>query len=172
MESLEDLESIEIPDPEKVAFNSQTTHSVDKMEEIKKRALQKWPKMKIPNYSDICYATQNRQDAVRAIIKKGAGAIVILGSEHSSNAQELKKVAEENGAQIFFVDETSQLKQEDFLGIGCVGLSAAASVPEKDVEDTKKFFEDNFGAEIKTVAIADESRIRFARPKIQSPQSS
>lgn len=172
VESLEDLESIEIPDPEKVAFNSQTTHAVDKVQEIQKRALHKWPKMKVPNYSDVCYATQNRQDAVRAIIEKGAGAVVILGSEHSSNAQELKMVAEENGTRAFFVDEAAELNRENFLGIECVGLSAAASVDREDVEDAKRFFQENFGAEIKTVAVADESRIRFARPKPQSPQSS
>lgn len=172
VESLEELDDIEIPDPEKVAFNSQTTNSVDKMEEIKKRALQKWPKMRIPNYSDICYATQNRQDAIRAIIERGARVVVVLGSEHSSNSQELKNVAEKNGVRVLFVDETTQLRREDFSGFEIAGLSAGASVDTKDVKNTKRFFQENFGAEIIIISVADESGIRFARPKIPTPKSS
>lgn len=168
VESLEELEMIEVLDPEKVAFNSQTTHAANRAKEVQERAREKWPNLQVPNRLDVCYATQNRQNGVKAIIERGAGVVVIVGSSHSSNSQELKRVAREAGARVFFVDNVMELKEENFYGFSCVGVSSGASVDEIDVKEVIEFFKRNGAVEIETVTVADESRIRFSRPKMQS----
>ena len=172
IQSAEELDKIEVDDPEKIAFNSQTTLAADKVIEMQKRAKEKWPNIKIPRISDVCYATQNRQDALRMIIEKGTQIVVILGSETSSNGKELKNIAMEKRAQVLYVNDATELNRNSFRGFQTVGLNAAASVSDEDVMGVEKFFLDNFGAEIITVSVADESRIRFAKPEIQNPKSS
>lgn len=168
VESKEELLKVEVPNPEKVAFNSQTTHAANKALEMQEIVLKRFPDARVPKKEDVCYATQNRQDAVREIINQGAEAVVVVGSPHSSNSKELSNVAREAGAKIvFFIDSVKELVKEAFCGINCVGLTSGASVPEDIFQEVVSWFKANGSSQFNTVSVADESRTQFLLPKVQ-----
>lgn len=155
MEDLgEKLKGREI-DPDKLAFASQTTHAANVTLAIQKEIREKFPNIRVPKHSDICYATQNRQDALGEVIKKGAEAIVVLGSKHSSNTIELVKLAKELGAEVHFADDHRELTKEEFLGLQSVGITSGASVPEDIFRETLDWFKLNGSKEFIDVSLDD-----------------
>ena len=132
----DDVANVTVRDPAKVVWLSQTTLSVDETMETVSRLREKFPLLQDPPSDDICYATQNRQDAVKAMVDQGATLILVIGSENSSNAQRLVEVAQAAGAVATLVDGESPLDETLLVGHEVVGLTAGASTPEELVRAT------------------------------------
>ncbi len=169
VEKLEDLREIEnkVKDPKKIAFLSQTTHPASAAEKMRQVLQQKFPDLKYPSHTDTCYATQNRQDAVRDMVKKGAQTVVVIGSTTSSNSYELQQVAIEAGANGIFVDSVDELRLDQFYGIKIVGLTSGASVLDKNFLKVARWFRKNGAIDFVPVVTADESNIKFTPVKME-----
>ena len=129
VESIDDVTKLVVADPEKLAYVTQTTLSVDDAAKIVEALILKYPKIKVPAKEDICYATQNRQDAVKSIAEH-CDLIVVVGSSNSSNSNRLREVAETKGVRAFLIDNEADLKTEWLDGVTKVGVTAGASAPE------------------------------------------
>lgn len=162
IQTREDALKVAVPTPERVALITQTTLSQDETAEIIAILRERFPNMEEPKKEDICYATQNRQDGVKAVIAHGAEALVAVGSPNSSNSQRLKEVAESLGALAFLVDDVSELNPEPFFGISCVGLTAGASAPDQKFNEVVEWFKARGSSEIEHIVVANEDLTRFA----------
>ncbi|MBU3583394.1 4-hydroxy-3-methylbut-2-enyl diphosphate reductase [Polynucleobacter sp. 15G-AUS-farblos] len=129
IEKVEDIESLPFSVDEKIAFVTQTTLSVDETKEIVDALTKKFPNIVQPRKQDICYATQNRQDAVKFMAPQ-VDVVIVVGSAASSNSNRLRELSEKLGVPSYMVDAPDQLKAEWFLGKKRVGLTAGASAPE------------------------------------------
>lgn len=125
--------TLQVEDPENCAYVSQTTLSVDDTAHIVAILKQRFPNIQGPKKDDICYATQNRQDAVKELILR-ADALIVVGSPASSNSNRLRELAERANMPAFLVDNPGLLRREDFLNVGVVGITAGASAPESQVQ--------------------------------------
>ncbi len=129
VESVEEAAKLTIPNPDKVAYVTQTTLSVDDTRDILDTLKKRFPKILSPSKLDICYATQNRQDAVKALSKQ-AEIVFIMGSPESSNSNRLVEVAKANGVQAYLIEGADNLNEDMFTEDMVVGLSSGASTPE------------------------------------------
>lgn len=129
VEKVGDVDSLPFSSDEKIAFVTQTTLSVDETKEIVEALTKKFPKIVQPRKQDICYATQNRQDAVKFMAPQ-VEVVIVVGSATSSNSNRLRELAEKLGVPAYMVDAPEQLKPEWFVGKKRVGLTAGASAPE------------------------------------------
>jgi 4-hydroxy-3-methylbut-2-en-1-yl diphosphate reductase len=129
VETPEDAKALEVKDPNKLAFVTQTTLSIDDAALVISALKSKFPNIQAPKSDDICYATQNRQDAVK-IMAKDCDLVIIVGSPNSSNSNRLREVAENQGIEAYMVDNASFLKPDWLLGKQKIGVSAGASAPE------------------------------------------
>ena len=129
VESIDDVTKLVVADPEKLAYVTQTTLSVDDAAKIVGALILKYPKIKVPAKEDICYATQNRQDAVKSLAEH-CDLIVVVGSSNSSNSNRLREVAETKGVRAFLIDNEADLKTEWLEGVTKGGVTAGASAPE------------------------------------------
>ncbi|MBU3565159.1 4-hydroxy-3-methylbut-2-enyl diphosphate reductase [Polynucleobacter sp. MWH-HuK1] len=129
IEKLGDVSALPFSAEEKIAFVTQTTLSVDETKEIVEALTQKFPNIVQPRKQDICYATQNRQDAVKFMAPQ-VEVVIVVGSATSSNSNRLRELAEKLGVPSYMVDSPEQLKPEWFVGKKRVGLTAGASAPE------------------------------------------
>jgi 4-hydroxy-3-methylbut-2-enyl diphosphate reductase len=135
VESLEEAEDLSVPDPEKVAYVTQTTLSVDDTKDIVEALKRRFPHIISPSKLDICYATQNRQDAVKELSKL-ADVIFIMGSPESSNSNRLVEVAKSTGVkEAYLIEGANNLKRDMFRNNMTVGLSSGASTPETVVQE-------------------------------------
>lgn len=129
VETVEDVGRLQVRDPEHLAYVTQTTLSVDDTRRIVEALRRRFPAIRGPRKDDICYATQNRQDAVRQIASL-CGVVLVVGSANSSNSNRLREVALGQGARSYMIDGPQDLKREWFDGAERVGLTAGASAPE------------------------------------------
>src|SRR5258707_1772474 len=129
VEDIEDVQALALADPERIAFVTQTTLSVDDAAEIIAALKAKYPSIREPKKQDICYATQNRQDAVKFMAPQ-CDVVIVVGSPNSSNSNRLREVAEHMGAQAYMVDSADELRPEWIAGKRRVGVTAGASAPE------------------------------------------
>ncbi|MFZ4378903.1 MAG: 4-hydroxy-3-methylbut-2-enyl diphosphate reductase [Polynucleobacter sp.] len=129
VEKVTDVEGLTFPSDEKIAFVTQTTLSVDETKEIVEALTKKFPNIVQPRKQDICYATQNRQDAVKFMAPQ-VEVVIVVGSAASSNSNRLRELSEKLGVPSYMVDAPDQLKPEWFVGKKRVGLTAGASAPE------------------------------------------
>ncbi|QKM65298.1 4-hydroxy-3-methylbut-2-enyl diphosphate reductase [Polynucleobacter tropicus] len=129
IEKIGDVEKLPFPSDEKIAFVTQTTLSVDETKEIVEALTRKFPNIVQPRKQDICYATQNRQDAVKFMAPQ-VEVVIVVGSATSSNSNRLRELSEKLGVPSYMVDAPEQLKPEWFAGKKRVGLTAGASAPE------------------------------------------
>lgn len=127
--NLEDIDKLEITQPEKLAYVSQTTLSVDDTATIISELKKRFPDIAEPKKADICYATTNRQTAVRELAEK-TSLIIVVGSQNSSNSNRLREMAEKNGAVAYMVDNASQIDSGWLKGHQTIGITAGASAPE------------------------------------------
>ena len=130
IESIADIEKLPFTGHDKIAFVTQTTLSVDETKEIVTELIKKFPHIVQPRKQDICYATQNRQDAVKFMAPQ-VEVVIVVGSKASSNSNRLRELAEKLGVPAYMVDAPDQLQAEWFVGKRRVGLTAGASAPEK-----------------------------------------
>jgi 4-hydroxy-3-methylbut-2-en-1-yl diphosphate reductase len=125
----EAVDDLSIPDPERVAYITQTTLSLDDAKEVVDRLRQRFPSIKGPAASDICYATQNRQNAVLSLARS-ADVVLVVGSANSSNSCRLVEVSQHAGTKAHLIDDTGDIRPEWLEGANVVGLTAGASAPE------------------------------------------
>ncbi|MFN5338258.1 MAG: 4-hydroxy-3-methylbut-2-enyl diphosphate reductase [Burkholderiales bacterium] len=134
VESLEDVQCLIVSSPERVAYVTQTTLSVDDCAEIVSALRQRFPSISEPKKQDICYATQNRQDAVKFMAPK-SDLVLVVGSANSSNSNRLREVAEKMGCEAYLVDRLEAVNPSWLKGKRCIGVTAGASAPESLVQE-------------------------------------
>ncbi len=134
IETREDAETVEVPDPEKVAVLTQTTLSVDETRGIIDVLSRRFPALRKPHAEDICYATQNRQDVVKKM-SQVVDVVLVFGSKESSNSNRLREVAERHGARAYLVENIHHVDPAWLEGIRAVGITAGASTPEEIVQE-------------------------------------
>ncbi|HXW84953.1 MAG TPA: 4-hydroxy-3-methylbut-2-enyl diphosphate reductase [Candidatus Binataceae bacterium] len=159
--SVEEARALELPDPTRCAAVTQTTLSVDDTREIMETLKQRFPALLTPKTDDICYATQNRQNAVKELVGV-SDAVLVVGSKQSSNANRLVEVARQRGARAFLVDSLAEVEPSMLAGVKALGLSASASSPEWLVEEIIGAFATR-GAEVELLSVAKE-RVHFPLP--------
>ena len=164
VESEADVDRLTIPSDAKVAYLTQTTLSVDDANRIIARLRQKFVNLVNPPKEDICYATQNRQEAVR-ILSDLAEVCLVLGSQNSSNSQRLRELAKERGNQAYLIDGVADLNPNWFANINSVLVTAGASAPEKVVQEVIDWLVDRYSATVE-VRTTREEAVHCPLPKV------
>jgi 4-hydroxy-3-methylbut-2-enyl diphosphate reductase len=159
--NLEEARTINIPDPEKVVVLTQTTLSVDDTREVIDMLKRRFPLILLPAKEDICYATQNRQDAVKHLAGE-VDLVLVIGSRNSENSNQLRKVAEARGTPAYLIDDQRAIRREWLENVRTVGITAGASVPERLVQEVVDFFVEK-GAEVGQLGVIEEN-VHFALP--------
>lgn len=165
VQSTEDLKNLKISPKNKTALVTQTTLSFDETEDLKQSIKAIFPNISEPSISDICAATQNRQNGIKQIVKLGAKIVIVLGSKNSANSNKLKTVAEKSGAKAYLLDDISEINPTILEQTDCIGLSAGASLPENKITEAISWFKNRGVKEIKEVVVAEENII-FPEVKI------
>ncbi|WP_372898136.1 4-hydroxy-3-methylbut-2-enyl diphosphate reductase [Stieleria sp.] len=163
VEDEQDVQTLEVADESKIALLTQTTLSVDDANRIITKLRERFPMIQSPPKGDICYATQNRQDAVK-ILSEDADVVVVLGSQNSSNSARLRELAADRGKRAFLVDGPGDLKRDDFRDADTVLITAGASAPESVVQETIDWLRQEFDASVETATVREES-VEFPLPK-------
>lgn len=163
VETAEDVERLEIPNPEKVAYLTQTTLSVDDANIVIAALRRKFPKIANAPKDDICYATQNRQSAVRELAAK-ADLVLVLGSQNSSNSRRLAEIADSMGIPSHLIDGVREIQPEWFEGVETVLITAGASAPEDVVQECVSYLQTTFGAVFEESVVREED-VHFPLPK-------
>jgi 4-hydroxy-3-methylbut-2-enyl diphosphate reductase len=163
VQSAGEVDQLQISDPEKVAFITQTTLSVDETNQIIERLRTRFPKIVSPKSDDICYATTNRQIAVKQLARE-CDLVLVIGSTNSSNSNRLVEVAREHGAASHLIDNHLQVRDEWLQGVQTVGITSGASAPEELVEQLVELFRERGAEEISELRTVDED-VRFMLPK-------
>ncbi len=160
--SVADAENLPVSQPDRVAVITQTTLSLDDTSVVMEALRRRFPSIKAPARDDICYATQNRQLAVKAIARR-VPVILVIGSKNSSNSNRLAEVARDQGAQAYLIDDISQIDPAWLEGVECLGITAGASAPEHLVEEVVDYFQAQGATEIEEVEAVTEE-VNFALP--------
>jgi 4-hydroxy-3-methylbut-2-en-1-yl diphosphate reductase len=163
VESLEDVDRLEVEDPSKMAYISQTTLSVDETRDIILRLRERFPQITGPRTDDICYATTNRQMAVRQMARE-CDLVLVIGSRNSSNSNRLVEVARDHGADSYLIDNAGQVQEDWLEGKRVVGITSGASAPEELVQGLVEFFRDRGTTDIAEFEVIQED-VRFMLPK-------
>ncbi|HZU39882.1 MAG TPA: 4-hydroxy-3-methylbut-2-enyl diphosphate reductase [Solirubrobacteraceae bacterium] len=158
-----EVDVLEVPDPEKVAYISQTTLSVDETRSIIARLRERFPAIVGPRTDDICYATTNRQAAVRQLARL-CDLVLVIGSRNSSNSNRLVEVAREYGADSHLIDNESQVREQWLEGKRVIGITSGASAPEELVQRLVRFFRARGQVEVEELEVVRED-VRFMLPK-------
>lgn len=158
----EDVDKLVVPNPERVAYITQTTLSVDDTRDVVARLRGRFPAMKGPASEDICYATQNRQAAVLELARRSE-FILVVGSKNSSNSCRLVEVAENAGVAAHLIDDIEDIRLEWLAGVQTVGLTAGASAPEELVERVIGFLSEIGYSQVEMVGDIVED-VQFALP--------
>jgi 4-hydroxy-3-methylbut-2-enyl diphosphate reductase len=160
----EDVDRVEVRDPSKVIWLSQTTLSVDETMERVDELRDRFPGLQNPPSDDICYATQNRQVAVKAMAPE-CDVVLVVGSQNSSNSKRLVEVAVQAGARTaHLIDYASEIDEEWLTGADTVGVTSGASVPELLVQEVLAFLAERGWADVQEVTTANE-KLTFALPR-------
>lgn len=163
VETPEDVARLDVRQPDRLAFVTQTTLSVDDTQRVVDALRARFPTLASPRKEDICYATQNRQDAVKRLVEQ-CDLILVVGSPTSSNSNRLREIAEKAGIPGFLVDGPEDLRREWFEGKQCVGVTAGASAPEVLVERVVQRIRE-WGGEAPVDLIGQPENIVFSLPR-------
>jgi 4-hydroxy-3-methylbut-2-enyl diphosphate reductase len=163
IENEQDVDELEVDDPSKVAYISQTTLSVDETRAVINRLRERFPEIIGPRTDDICYATTNRQAAVKQLARK-CDLVLVIGSRNSSNSNRLVEVAREHGADSHLIDNESEVREEWLEGKQVVGITSGASAPDALVQRLVSFFEDRGTSDVEVLEVVQED-VRFMLPK-------
>jgi 4-hydroxy-3-methylbut-2-enyl diphosphate reductase len=158
----EDVDRLHVKDPERVSYITQTTLSLDETVAIVTRLRQRFPKIQGPAAQDICYATENRQLAVKAVVPL-CQVLLVVGSQNSSNSRRLVEVCEKMGVPAYLIDDLSEVRPEWLDGVNTVAVTAGASAPENLVEELMQSLQDRGFNEIEEMEIKEED-VRFNLP--------
>ena len=163
VEDVADVESMTLPADAKLAFLTQTTLSVDETKGIIAALRAKYPQIVGPSKDDICYATQNRQEAVTELVPE-VDIVIVLGSQNSSNSNRLADLAKQRGRRAHLIDRVSEMRAEWFKPEDTVLVTAGASAPEEHVQDCIAFLKERFGATVENRVIREE-HVKFPLPR-------
>ncbi len=163
IENEADVDALEVEDPRRVAYISQTTLSVDETRTIINRLRERFPAIVGPRTDDICYATTNRQAAVKQLARQ-CDLVLVIGSRNSSNSNRLVEVAREHGAEAHLIDNESQVREEWLSGKATVGITSGASAPEELVQRLVGFFRERGTEHVEELEVIQED-VRFMLPK-------
>jgi 4-hydroxy-3-methylbut-2-enyl diphosphate reductase len=167
VQTLADVDRVEVPDPARVAYATQTTLSLDDVATIVEALRRRFPAMVGPEASDVCYATQNRQEAVNALVAQyAADVVLVVGSPNSSNSNRLREVAENGGARAYLVGTAAELDPTWLAGARRVGISAGASTPEHLVQGLIERLRSLGATDVQTVEVRVED-VFFAPPPVR-----
>jgi len=164
VENEADVDALEVEDPERIAYLTQTTLSVDETDVIIARLREKFPAITGPRTDDICYATTNRQLAVRQMAEQ-CDLVLVIGSRNSSNSNRLVDVARDHGARSHLIDNAGEVREEWLEGARVVGISSGASAPEELVQRLVDFFRDRGTEDVQEFEVLRED-VRFMLPKV------
>ena len=160
--SPEEARTVEVADPSRVAYLSQTTLSVDETNEIIEILRERFPAIVGPPRDDICYATQNRQDAVKPLASE-ADVVLVIGSTNSSNSNRLVEVAESQGTPAYLIDDEHDIDPAWLEGVSRVGVTSGASAPERLVERVITYLRERGAASVEELRVTEEN-LRFGLP--------
>jgi len=163
VQTVEDAESLEVEDPTKIAYITQTTLSVDETTEIIAKLKERFPEIVGPKTDDICYATTNRQLAVRKLAGH-CELVLVIGSTNSSNSNRLVEVARECGADSYLIDNHMQVDEEWLDGVETLGITSGASAPEELVEGLVEMFRQRGTEDVSELEVTEED-VRFMLPR-------
>lgn len=163
VETPDDVAALQVADESKVAYLTQTTLSVDDANRIIRRLRERFPNIASPPKDDICYATQNRQEAV-SILSNQADLVLVLGSQNSSNSQRLAELARERGIPAYLIDGVGDIQPEWLVGVETVLVTAGASAPEVVVDQCLDFLRERYDASIE-VCTTREENVSFPLPR-------
>ena len=163
IETVADVDALEVADPDRVAYISQTTLSVDETRTIIARLRERFPHIVGPRTDDICYATTNRQAAVRQMATE-CDLVLVIGSRNSSNSNRLVDVARDLGTPSYLIDGADQVQEEWLEGAKTVGISSGASAPEELVDNLVAFFRARGTSDVREFEVMRED-VRFMLPK-------
>jgi 4-hydroxy-3-methylbut-2-enyl diphosphate reductase len=164
VESEDDVDHLEVDDPNRIAFISQTTLSVDETRAIIDRLRQRFPAIIGPRTDDICYATTNRQAAVKQLARE-CDLVLVIGSRNSSNSNRLVEVAREHGADSHLIDHEGEVREEWLEDKRVVGITSGASAPEALVKQLVEFFRARGTTDVQELKVVQED-VRFMLPKV------
>jgi 4-hydroxy-3-methylbut-2-enyl diphosphate reductase len=159
----QDVEQLQIDDPERVAYITQTTLAVDETTAILARLRERFPKIVGPRTDDICYATTNRQAAVKQMAD-GCDLMLVIGSRNSSNSVRLVEVARDCGTEAHLIDRAEEVREEWLQGVRVLGISSGASAPENLVQELVQLFRERGVSDISEFHVIRED-VRFMLPK-------
>ena len=162
VESVGDIDGLNFNQERDISYTTQTTLSVDDTSEVIEALQEKFPNIQSPKKSDICYATQNRQDSVKEVIKHSE-ILLVIGSKNSSNSNRLKEIADNQGKPAYLIDSSDDIDEQWLDNINSVGITAGASAPEILVQDVVSFLMSQGGVEIIEVEGAKED-VNFPVP--------
>jgi 4-hydroxy-3-methylbut-2-enyl diphosphate reductase len=163
IETEDEVDRLEVEDPNRVAYLTQTTLSVDETDRIIRRLRERFPNITGPKSDDICYATTNRQMAVRQMARE-CDLVLVIGSRNSSNSNRLVEVARDHGAESHLIDNEAQVRDEWLQGKRVVGISSGASAPEELVQRLVEFFRSRGTDDVSEFEVVQED-VRFMLPK-------
>ncbi len=167
VESVEDARRLQVKNPNKLAYVTQTTLSMDDTAEIVAALRERFPDIVGPRKDDICYATQNRQDAVKALAEH-CELVLVVGSRNSSNSCRLREIAQKSGAQAYLIDNANEIDPSWLEGVKYTGVTAGASVPEVLVQDVIAHLQDQ-GAKYIEERSGQPENIVFSLPRDLQP---
>jgi 4-hydroxy-3-methylbut-2-enyl diphosphate reductase len=159
---VDDVNRLEVKDPSRIAYLTQTTLSLDDTKEIVKRLMERFPQIVGPKTQDICYATENRQLAVKAVAPL-CQALLVVGSQNSSNSRRLVEVCEKSGVPAYLLDDKREVRLEMLEGVNTVAITAGASAPEHLVEELIEYLRTVGYSELEEAEIKEED-VRFTLP--------
>ena len=163
IETAEDVAALDVPDPDRLQFVTQTTLSVDDTQNVIAALRARFPSIAGPKKDDICYATQNRQDAVKALASE-CELILVVGSTNSSNSNRLRELAERLGATAYLIDRADQIESDWLHGVTSLGVTSGASAPENLVQEVIERLE-TMGGEFQGEIQVAEEKVEFSLPK-------
>jgi 4-hydroxy-3-methylbut-2-enyl diphosphate reductase len=163
IENEDDVDALEVADPTKVAYISQTTLSVDETSAIINRLRERFPQIIGPRTDDICYATTNRQAAVKQLARE-CDIVLVIGSRNSSNSNRLVEVAREHGADAYLIDNEAQVQEQWLNDKPVVGITSGASAPDELVQRVVQFFRARGTTDVRELEVVQED-VRFMLPK-------
>jgi 4-hydroxy-3-methylbut-2-en-1-yl diphosphate reductase len=163
VQDAQEVDALDLPADAKVAYLTQTTLSVDDADLVIAALRKRFPQITGPSRDDICYATQNRQEAVKDLVPE-ADLVIVLGSQNSSNSLRLAELARGLGKPAYLIDAVHELRPEWLAGVGKVLITAGASAPEDVVQECVAYLEKNYGATVESRTIREE-HVNFPLPK-------
>ena len=169
IEDVVDVDNLDLPTDTDLAFVTQTTLSMDDTAEVIDALKNKFPKIHAPRKDDICYATQNRQDAVKELAAR-CQVVLVVGSPNSSNSNRLRELAERLGAKAYLIDNAGEMQKDWFAGVDTVGVTAGASAPEVLIQEVLDTLQ-SWGGEKPEELSGILENVTFSLPKaLRSPQ--